>query len=68
MEANENKNQQGVNTTDVSISACSQNCPECNGEGCGFCNNTGIIWYLPSPDTYDYIQIARAKWRLSQRH
>jgi len=52
----------------VSISACSFDCPECKKKGCGFCNGTGLIYFYPSPNAYDHIEIARAKWRIKQRH
>lgn len=50
------------------ISASSVDCPECKKKGCGFCNGTGLIWFYPSPDAYDHIEISKAKWRISQRH
>lgn len=52
---------------EVSVSAIPLDCPECKKEGCGFCNGTGSIYYYPSSDAYDHIEIARAKWRISQR-
>lgn len=57
-----------LNIGGVSISASSIDCPECKKEGCGFCNGTGLIWFYPPADAYDYIEISRAKWRISQRH
>ena len=53
---------------DVSISTSSVDCPECKKKGCGFCNGMGLIHFYPSPDVYDYIEIARREWRISQRH
>ena len=54
--------------SDVSIIASSVDCYECKNKGCGFCNDTGLIWFYPSLNAYDYIEIARARWRISQRH
>jgi hypothetical protein len=50
----------------MTIRPCSVDCPECLKKGCGFCGGTGTIYFYPSPDAYDYIEIARAQWRISQ--
>jgi len=49
------------------ISLSTIDCPECNKKGCGFCNGRGVIYFYPSPDAYDYIEIARNKYRISKR-
>jgi hypothetical protein len=61
--------QQGGNDliTDAHISVCSVDCPECKKKGCDFCSGIGLIYFYPSPDAYDHIEISRAKWRISQR-
>jgi len=51
-----------------SVSYATMDCPECKKKGCGFCNGTGLIHFYPSPDAYDYIEIARAKYRISKRN
>lgn len=63
-----NQQQGNVALANVSISASSVGCPECKKKGCGFCNGTGLIWFYPSPDAYDHIEISRRKWRIAQRH
>ena len=42
-------------------------CPECQGKTCDFCHNTGKIYYYPSDNADDRIEIARAEYRIKKR-
>lgn len=41
-------------------------CPECKGKKCGFCNYRGNIMVATGKDASNYLEIARAKYRINQ--
>jgi hypothetical protein len=42
-------------------------CPECRGKLCRFCYFTGTVKIYPSPDMWDILEIARARFRINER-